>query len=63
MVKKLSCVSFGSLKRFPHTFTTDQVQFIVTPKRQRQEKKWKIQEDKTRQKGKLLFARADRSFG
>ena len=23
MVKKLSCVSCGSLKRFPHTFTTD----------------------------------------
>ena len=23
MVKKLSCVSNGSLKRFPHTFTTD----------------------------------------
>jgi hypothetical protein len=22
MVKKLSCVSCGSLKRFPHTFTT-----------------------------------------
>ena len=22
MVKKLSCVSHGSLKRFPHTFTT-----------------------------------------
>ena len=22
MVKKLSCVSNGSLKRFPHTFTT-----------------------------------------
>ena len=21
MVKKLSCVSYGSLKRFPHTFT------------------------------------------
>ena len=23
MVKKLSCVSHGSLKRFPHTFTTE----------------------------------------
>ena len=23
MIKKLSCVSHGSLKRFPHTFTTD----------------------------------------
>ena len=23
MVKNLSCVSYGSLKRFPHTFTTD----------------------------------------
>ena len=23
MVKNLSCVSDGSLKRFPHTFTTD----------------------------------------
>ena len=22
MAKKLSCVSYGSLKRFPHTFTT-----------------------------------------
>ena len=22
MVKKLSCVSYGSLKRFPHTFTS-----------------------------------------
>ena len=22
MIKKLSCVSHGSLKRFPHTFTT-----------------------------------------
>ena len=22
MVKKLLCVSYGSLKRFPHTFTT-----------------------------------------
>ena len=25
MVKKLSCVSCGSLKRFPHTFTSDMV--------------------------------------
>ena len=25
MVKKLSCVSYGSLKRFPHTFTTGSV--------------------------------------
>ena len=23
MVKNLSCVSYGSLKHFPHTFTTD----------------------------------------
>ena len=23
MVKNLSCVSYGSLKRFPHTFTTE----------------------------------------
>ena len=23
MIKKLSCVSHGSLKRFPHTFTKD----------------------------------------
>ena len=23
MVKNISCVSYGSLKRFPHTFTTE----------------------------------------
>ena len=28
MVKKLSCVSNGSLKRFPHTFTTYSLSFI-----------------------------------
>ena len=30
MVKKLSCVSCGSMKRFPHTFTTP-VQYISIP--------------------------------
>ena len=27
MIKKLSCVSHGSLKRFPHTFTTCRIMF------------------------------------
>ena len=28
MVKNLSCVSYGSLKRFPHTFTNDSLDAI-----------------------------------
>ena len=29
MVKKLSCVSYGSLKRFPHTFTNITQNYLV----------------------------------
>jgi hypothetical protein len=33
MVKKLSCVSCGSLKRFPHTFTTQSLMLIWSNRR------------------------------
>ena len=32
MVKKLSCVSCGSLKRFPHTFTSSSLLLLLVGK-------------------------------